>query len=198
MTTIYGLIDPRDQIVRYVGQTKQSPHKRLIGHLSVSKYMPQTLIGEWIRRLAVDGIKPEIIVLELVQDDQADEAEIRWIRSFDAIQLTNASITGNKSPRVLAEKREQERMLEESRAIGAIEREKRKQREENERQTDEIMRRAIIEFRTARGWSQARLAKELGYHYSNISLWESGKRSAPPVVMLALQRLSSLYPAKKR
>lgn len=57
--TVYGLVDPRDKQIRYVGATMQTLPARLKGHLS----HPATRVWEWLEGLREDGLIPEIIPL---------------------------------------------------------------------------------------------------------------------------------------
>lgn len=189
MVTIYGLIDPRDNIVRYVGQTRIEPHKRLLQHRSAAISRPHTLVGIWMKELRAANVKAEIVVLEIVADSAADDAEIKWIRSFDRSTLTNAAVTGNLSPTDIEYRRKSAEQMAAYKEQGDRLRAERELRWAEE-SLHKVSSDEIRQFRTARGWSQARLARELGYHYSLVSFWESGKREIPGVVGLALERLS--------
>ena len=63
---IYGLIDPRDKRVRYIGSTVDVD-QRLMGHLCDSSDTPKT---RWLAHLAEDGLQPSLCVLDVV--DVAD------------------------------------------------------------------------------------------------------------------------------
>lgn len=86
---VYGLVDPRDGIVKYVGQTTALLRDRLIGHLSGSTGIKKMA---WIEELAAIGLKPSIEVLESVQPQDLDAAEKRWIEKLqgEGLPLTNA------------------------------------------------------------------------------------------------------------
>jgi len=60
--SIYGLIDPRDGAVRYVGKAND-PAKRLKGHLQECRRR-NTPVYAWIRKLVGLGLSPGLEVLE--------------------------------------------------------------------------------------------------------------------------------------
>lgn len=76
-TVIYALVDPRDNVVRYIGKTKCSLSVRLERHLETPT---NPLVGEWLRTLKSLGNKPRIHALEVVPDDEWEDAERGWIR----------------------------------------------------------------------------------------------------------------------
>ena len=101
---VYALIDPKDESVRYVGQTIQPVSGRLSQHThnsnnpNRSEYKIYT--GCWIRSLLKEGRSPEIRVLtELPNTDELDACEIYWISYFRGIgcKLTNIEEGGGHS-----------------------------------------------------------------------------------------------------
>jgi len=54
--TVYGLIDPRNGKLRYIGQTKQRPATRVRG-----KYAPRVVA--WLAEMRGAGVRPSIVVL---------------------------------------------------------------------------------------------------------------------------------------
>lgn len=92
MAFIYALSDPRTDEVRYVGQTAEQPETRLRKHT-----WPSTLRRErnhrtkWVNSLIADGVQPKIEVVEVVSEDQKDEAERFYIAYFRSLgfQLVN-------------------------------------------------------------------------------------------------------------
>jgi predicted GIY-YIG superfamily endonuclease len=89
MRAIYGLIDPRDRLVFYVGQTTDV-YKRLLEHINCSgnNFERNSRIHE-LRALNLMVIM-EVFELVELQDD-ANEREAYWVRHFELIQhpLTN-------------------------------------------------------------------------------------------------------------
>lgn len=74
-TYIYALIDPRDNQVRYIGQTRNLD-KRLTQH--VRSPLP-SLFG-WVARLLDVDLKPRIKVLCMVNTADALRIESEWIK----------------------------------------------------------------------------------------------------------------------
>jgi hypothetical protein len=78
---IYGLVDPRDRRVRYVGQTNDV-EERLRCHTKYASAISregQKAKGRWTQALLAEGLRPQIVVLEVVPFAVADTAERRWI-----------------------------------------------------------------------------------------------------------------------
>lgn len=74
-TFIYGLVDPRDNQVRYVGKAN-NPGERLKQHLTDTTN-PQK--KDWIQELDSLSIAPAIVVLDEVVDGTWLEREQYWI-----------------------------------------------------------------------------------------------------------------------
>lgn len=93
-TYIYGLIDPRTNKIRYIGQTIQPPKYRLNNHLSeVKNPKYNTRKINWLKSLLNNGLKPELVILDTTTKDKADDLEKQWISKFD--NLTNLTEGGN-------------------------------------------------------------------------------------------------------
>jgi len=66
-TFIYALIDPRDNQVKYIGKAN-NPERRLKEHLtSLSKKNKKT---NWIKKLLLQQLKPELLILTEVLFDE--------------------------------------------------------------------------------------------------------------------------------
>ena len=77
---IYGLLDPRDRCLRYVGKTHKRRELRLDEHLSSARDGGRSYVYNWIRLLQSENLQPEIFVLERVPGtDDWEEAERRNI-----------------------------------------------------------------------------------------------------------------------
>jgi len=63
---IYGLIDPRNSCLRYVGKTHKRREIRLAEHVEDAAEGGSRPVHEWIRDLLASGCKPEIFVLARV------------------------------------------------------------------------------------------------------------------------------------
>lgn len=91
MTTIYALCDPMTHEIRYVGKTYKTVKHRLATHCSDKR---NTHRANWVRSLK--PLKPEILELELIGDDEWVEAEQFWIAYFKTLgaKLTNLTKGG--------------------------------------------------------------------------------------------------------
>lgn len=63
---IYGLVDPRNRCLRYVGKTHKRREIRLAEHILRASLGRRAPVYEWIRSLQAEGLAPEIFVLERV------------------------------------------------------------------------------------------------------------------------------------
>jgi hypothetical protein len=82
-TSIYVLIDPRTDQVRYVGKTVKPLKDRLSNHLTMARRGKLQRVARWVRGLLLDNIRPEIIEVELVPAaGDWVEAERHWIGYF--------------------------------------------------------------------------------------------------------------------
>lgn len=90
---VYGLTDPRDSKVRYVGWAFD-PARRLKAHLyrctSEANHK-----AAWLRQLSTLGLEPSLLILETNSGDWAS-AERRWIAHYRAMgaDLTNSTDGG--------------------------------------------------------------------------------------------------------
>jgi len=99
---IYGLFDPRNGHLRYIGKTNNLK-ERLRDHITFSRgrkgqgYKFNPPKEKWIRSLLSEGLKPSIQVLEECTEDTWREVEISWIRLARemGISITNISDGGD-------------------------------------------------------------------------------------------------------
>ncbi len=89
---IYGLVDPRNNEIRYVGQTKRALQVRLSRHL-LDKPKKNNYKYNWISSLKKEGLKPIIIELEICNETNWKEREAHWIQQFN--NLTNLTSGGD-------------------------------------------------------------------------------------------------------
>jgi hypothetical protein len=87
---IYGLVDPRNGELRYIGKT-YSMQRRLWQHTSRPR---NSHIGSWIKSLKNEGVSPEIFCLEEFDFNDVlswQESERFWIETlkFYGARLTN-------------------------------------------------------------------------------------------------------------
>lgn len=93
-TFIYGLVDPRTGMLRYVGKA-DNPSKRWYDHLCSPK-SEHTHKANWIKQLRADNCRPELIIIEEVPTAKWQESEQSWIRHFRSLgcDLTNGNDGG--------------------------------------------------------------------------------------------------------
>lgn len=75
---IYGLIDPRTLLIRYVGKTKKGMTRPKEHRLCRTATTGRYLIN-WIRSLQALGLDYEVVILEECANAQLDELERFWI-----------------------------------------------------------------------------------------------------------------------
>lgn len=92
---IYGLVDPRDARIRYVGCTI-NPRDRVGCHVSSSKYETSPKAG-WVRELVALDLRPIFVTLQIAREPwEASEAERKWIAKLPG--LTNRARGGALGP----------------------------------------------------------------------------------------------------
>jgi DNA-binding transcriptional regulator YiaG len=80
ITNIYGLVDPRNQTIFYVGRSN-SPDKRFYVHKRFVAGSSQP-VQLRVQEIRAAGCEPELVILERVNKREAKEAEERWIARF--------------------------------------------------------------------------------------------------------------------
>lgn len=101
MYSIYGLIDPRDKALRYVGQTVQELNVRLKHHIKPCEIKKNNYKSQWIKGLIKSGLRPEIFLIEECYSiHDLNEAEIFYIEYFKFIgsRLVNLTPGGMGAP----------------------------------------------------------------------------------------------------
>lgn len=90
---IYGLKDPRDDNIYYVGKSTR-PKRRLEQHL-VNMSTNKNRVS-WLEDLQTAGLEPQLTILEKSNDENWQEAERRWIAigRQEGWPLTNISQGG--------------------------------------------------------------------------------------------------------
>lgn len=71
---IYGLIDPRNNQIAYVGRAEDA-HIRWEQHITDRTDLPK---ATWIRGLLASGVAPIVVILETVPDEQDWDNSERW------------------------------------------------------------------------------------------------------------------------
>jgi group I intron endonuclease len=93
---IYGLIDPGDNSIKYVGWTMDLA-ERLLKHIAPSCLKGKNHKNHWIKSLLSQGLKPRIVLLEVVDHLNYLEKEIEWIKFIGRENLTNSTDGGEGS-----------------------------------------------------------------------------------------------------
>lgn len=98
--SIYALVDPRSNEVRYVGWTTNTLYVRLRRHICDSVRKRCTYKDRWVASLIDIGVRPLIEVLETGSGKGHGEAEKRWISYFknSGAKLTNHTDGGDGAP----------------------------------------------------------------------------------------------------
>lgn len=96
---IYGLVDPRNGNLRYVGKTERKLSVRLNHHMhrALKRGWRNTHKNCWIRALHREGLTPSIVAIFECDDELfLSEAEVFWIGYFRGLgfSLTNATDGG--------------------------------------------------------------------------------------------------------
>jgi hypothetical protein len=97
---VYGLVDPRTLLIRYVGKSG-SGLNRPKTHRQPSRVNAKTHVGAWVRQLVREGLTYVIVTLEeLPAGDGLNDAEIWWIAFGRACgwPLTNLTTGGEGLP----------------------------------------------------------------------------------------------------
>lgn len=99
MVTIYALLDPETQAIRYVGKTSQPLRTRVRAHINRAQGQKQIRSAKWIADLRAKSLEPVAIVLEQTQADW-EAAERFWIASLRATgtDLLNMTAGGSATP----------------------------------------------------------------------------------------------------
>lgn len=95
---IYGLIDPRYNQIRYIGKTNDLK-RRLNRHIH-ERFLHESYKDRWVRTLIDAGIRPEIEVIDLVDENEWIFWEKFYIAYFKYIgcNLTNGTEGGDQPP----------------------------------------------------------------------------------------------------
>jgi DNA-binding transcriptional regulator YiaG len=158
-TYIYGLVDPRDHKLFYVGKSNR-PNARLSQHIAEASAGGKHAKSLRIREMTASGYQPELIILEAVEQELSVAAEERWIAAFrpsgDLCNVRDTCKFTRRSDHAWHETHAGWR----SGLTG-----------------DDL--RAV---RTKHGWSQAELARRVGVSPAAVSRWEAGNRKIPDTV----------------
>lgn len=90
---IYALVDPRDEMVRYIGKTI-CPSKRLSSHINESKKYKHHR-AKWIRSLLKEDMKPIFKILKICPLSEFTIYESEFIKFYKSDKLTNSDESGS-------------------------------------------------------------------------------------------------------
>ncbi len=90
---IYGLINPITKQVKYIGKTHKFIEKRLSEHLEPKRLIAKTYKNYWIKSLIKEGLKPEVILIKEVEQDNWQFWEEYYISQYN--NLTNGTKGGD-------------------------------------------------------------------------------------------------------
>jgi hypothetical protein len=105
--TIYALIDPRTDAIRYIGKSA-NPDVRYASHCTASS--PLRAVRAWITELAKRKLRPRLRLLEVVPAASADATEARWIARESGPGLLNRRGGSTGRPLKAAEERASHRV----------------------------------------------------------------------------------------
>ena len=74
---IYTLNNPLTGEIKYVGVTTGALNTRLSQHIYNGKKGKNTIVSKWVKSLILKGLKPNIRLLEIVEEN---EDEQHWIQ----------------------------------------------------------------------------------------------------------------------
>ncbi len=98
MFYVYGLIDPRDNQIHYVGITQNSPARRLASHISGGA----SAKDGWLTSMIDAGFLPRITVLQVAETySEIFELETWWIKIAEQVgwPITNTNKTNRRIAR---------------------------------------------------------------------------------------------------
>ena len=179
---IYGLIDPRTLLIRYVGLSSTGM-KRPRQHAHARKKVQPTHCQQWIKALQLLGLTYDIVVLEELEDaDALDESECWWIAFGRACGWPLTNLTEGGVPSAETIERRKRRLAERARRVESAKTEQHRKLE--------VQRRAKLEYETA-SIERIRRFRALIYPPTALALIERTKilrsRSATAVEQLCFQ-----------
>lgn len=95
-TFIYALIDPRDNQIRYIGKTNNIK-TRLKEHCTFCSLQSQTHKNNWVKLLLKENLKPEIEIVDEVNESEWQFWEKHYISLYKSwgFKLTNSNDGGH-------------------------------------------------------------------------------------------------------
>ena len=78
MYYVYGIIDPTENMIGYVGITSNTPQRRLVQHLRQDIRDGKGEKRQWLSGLLENGFMPTVVTLQVVEDIQQAQIAERW------------------------------------------------------------------------------------------------------------------------
>lgn len=103
---IYGLVDPRNDRLRYIGKSTTGAEQRLASHLCPSSLKGRTHKERWVASVLASGHRPEVFVIEAAASKtELSEMERHHIAAFRALgcDLTNGTPGGDGEGHVISD-----------------------------------------------------------------------------------------------
>ncbi len=93
--TVYGLVDPETEEIRYIGQTTKPVQIRLNEHINKHKIYNNLHLKNWISKILRIGLKPKVIIIQ--KNAIWSQDEIKHIKKFRDLgkNLLNATDGGD-------------------------------------------------------------------------------------------------------
>lgn len=94
---IYELIDPRDNLPKYIGKTNNIK-RRYTEHTSKHNLNTKTIKNNWIKKLIKLNLKPKIRIINIAKNNEiANTIEIQKIKEYKVLgfKLKNGTIGGD-------------------------------------------------------------------------------------------------------
>jgi hypothetical protein len=184
---IYGLRDPRTNLIRYIGKSS-SGLNRPNNHRKPSFYTNcNTRLANWCKNMAAAGTMYEIVVLQYCTSnrEELNEAERSWIRLFkqEGYDITNLTVGGDgvagrvysaEARARLSEQRRGRKMSEEARRNMSAAQTKRHQERPVTAETLEKMSRSHLGYKHTEE-SKAKMSKT---HLENPPEFTEEERAA--------------------
>lgn len=91
---VYGLLDPRDHALRYVGVTTGPPKRRLDQHLTAGRRGERLPVAKWVGKLLTLEMRPSMVILSRFsgKEDPYD-AEVELIARYRAAGMRLLNVT---------------------------------------------------------------------------------------------------------
>jgi NUMOD3 motif len=77
---IYGLVDPRDGRIRYIGVTKDTLSRRFSAHEGTARKGGEYPVSRWLRKLSRSDLRASIVLLEETEDRLRERYWIAYYR----------------------------------------------------------------------------------------------------------------------